>query len=134
MSEEHKRFTAEGTAYMRNVSRAEMNGHKWAAVLHQEPPVLHEDGRKTISMRFPLLIVAHYIEGDQLEIAAKVARILNAHWETDGVEAAAAIFEARAESCRKHAEASFYPTAMAEYRAKEAAFREAADVVRALLT
>lgn len=38
----------------------------------------------------------------------------------------------RADECRTHAEASFYPQACHEYRAKEAAFREVLDMLERL--
>ena len=80
---EHQRFTVEGTAYMRNLTRDDLYHHKWVAVLHQDPPKRNEErGTTSISMRFPVLIVAHYVE-EERKIAEKVARILNAHWDDE---------------------------------------------------
>jgi hypothetical protein len=79
----HERFTVAGTAYMRNVSREDMNG-KWFAIHHQDAPRPgSKPGTTTISLRFPVLLVAHYVEGREA-LAKKVARILNAHWDDEG--------------------------------------------------
>lgn len=80
---EHQRFTAEGTAYMHNLSRDDLYHHKWMAVLYQDPPKRDEVRRTTsISLRAPVLIVSHYLE-DERAVAEKVARILNKHWDDD---------------------------------------------------
>ncbi len=75
---EHKCFTAETTAYLRNLSHEERSA-KTHAVLYQRPFVETKNGI-SMSMRFPLLIVTGYVE-EQAEIAAKIARILEEHWE-----------------------------------------------------
>lgn len=77
----HQRFTAQGTAYMRNLTREQLYQGPWIAVHHQEPPRKTERGT-SFSMRFPVLIVADYVENPE-EMAQKVARILEAHWDDD---------------------------------------------------
>lgn len=74
---DHKLFTVSGTAYMRNLSREQMNG-KWIAVHYQDPPKRTERGHSR-GLRFPTLIIADYVE-DAQALADKVAAILNQHW------------------------------------------------------
>lgn len=79
---QHECFTVDGTSYMRNLDRERLNG-KWAAIHYQKPPTRNEEQKTTsFGMRFPLLIVADYVEQPQ-EIAEKIARILNQHWEDE---------------------------------------------------
>lgn len=78
----HTCFTVSGTAYLRNLGRDDLRA-PCVAVHYQRPPTKTENGT-SIGLRFPMLIMAHYLE-DQEAVAAKVARILNDHW--DDVEA-----------------------------------------------
>jgi hypothetical protein len=77
---EHACFTVDTTAYLRNLDRDDLREETFA-IHYQKPPVKNE-GSTTIGLRFPTLIVAQYVE-DQREIADKVARILNAHWDDE---------------------------------------------------
>jgi len=79
MSEgEHQRFTVSSTAYLRNLSSEDRQAEA-LAVHYQDAPTKTEAGTH-ISLRFPTLIVASYVNQPH-EIADKVARILNAHWD-----------------------------------------------------
>lgn len=77
----HKRFTVSGTAYMRNQSREALWSNRWLAIHYQAPPKKTERG-VSMGMRFPILILADYVE-DQQATAEKVARILEQHWDED---------------------------------------------------
>lgn len=78
--EEHRRFTVDTTAYMRNLAPKQLRGD-WVAVHYQAPPTKSEDGKTTgISMRFPFLILVDYVEDAGGE-AAKIAAILNEHYK-----------------------------------------------------
>ena len=73
----HQHFTVSSTAYLRNLD-AEDRRRECIAVHYQDAPKRTERGT-SIGLKFPFLIVAHYVEG-QWQEAEKVARILNAHW------------------------------------------------------
>lgn len=73
--EYHKCFTVSDTAYLRNVDTR----GRCVAIHYQKPPTKTENGMN-IGLRFPMLIVADYLE-DMDTVAEKVASILNAHWE-----------------------------------------------------
>lgn len=74
---EHKRFTAETTAYRPDRDNREPT---WA-VLYQDPPRPgSEPSTTTHSLRFPCLVVADYAANPQ-GIAEKVARLLERHWD-----------------------------------------------------
>jgi hypothetical protein len=75
---EHQRFTADATAYMRNLDQADLR-EECFAVHYQDPP-RETEGGTTISLRFPLLVVALYVSERQA-VAEKVARILEKHWD-----------------------------------------------------
>lgn len=77
----HQCFTVSATSYLRNLDREEINEQQ-IAVHFQQAPVLHEDGRKSISLNYPILILSLYISNRE-EIAEKVARILNKHWDDE---------------------------------------------------
>lgn len=77
----HQRFTVSGTAYMRTLSRQDLNDEAWVAVHYQRPP-RKTGGGTSISLRFPIMIVAGLVE-DQQAVAEQVARILNEHWRDD---------------------------------------------------
>lgn len=77
--QDHQCFTVATTAYLRNLS-PEDRREQCFAVHYQEPDKDLGNGRKSISMRAPVLIVSFWMEGQEA-IAEKVARILNAHWE-----------------------------------------------------
>ena len=81
MTEPHRRFTASGTAYMRCQSLEALFRNRWIAVHYQDPPTKTERGT-SISMRFPVLIVTDCVENPE-QMAEKVARILEAHWDDD---------------------------------------------------
>ncbi|RSV41511.1 hypothetical protein CA234_09565 [Sphingomonas sp. ABOLE] len=77
----HERFSAQATFYLRNLDPEDLQAEA-IAVHYQDPPRPSESGGTTISLRFPALIVAHYVaEGGA--VAEKVARILNAHWDDE---------------------------------------------------
>jgi hypothetical protein len=76
----HERFTASTTAYLRNLDAEDLRGEVWA-IHHQEAPRPGKEPGSTIhSLRFPTLIVANYLTQPR-EVAEKVARILNQHWD-----------------------------------------------------
>lgn len=79
--EEHQRFTVSTTAYLRNLEPDDLNDEVFA-VHYQAPPRQNANGSTSISMRFPTLLVAGYVE-DAQGVADKVARILNEHWEAE---------------------------------------------------
>ncbi len=81
MSEQHECFTVSTTSYLRNLDAADLR-EGCVAVHYQRPPQKTENGT-SFGLRFPLLILANYVE-KQDEVAAKVARILNEHWDDDG--------------------------------------------------
>jgi hypothetical protein len=70
---EHKCWTVNTTAW-----RPERSAPAMVAVLFQHPPKQTEHGR-SISMRFPVLVVPDHVEGAQA-FADRVAAILNEHW------------------------------------------------------
>lgn len=85
----HQCFTVSTTAYMRNLNRDELR-ERCVAIHYQDAPKQTERGT-AISMRFPLLILAYYVEETDSE-AEKIARILNAHYDaTDSLKASAAV-------------------------------------------
>ena len=88
----HQCFTASSTAYMRNLT-ADDRRDECIAIHYQAAPKDLGDGRSSVSLRAPVLIVSLYMD-EQKAIADKVARILNAHWDdpafTDQPESAAA--------------------------------------------
>jgi hypothetical protein len=75
---EHVSWTAEATAYLRNLDREDREQETFA--VHYQPPPKKTDKGTSIGLRFPTLIVSGYC-GQPQEIAERVARILNAHWE-----------------------------------------------------
>lgn len=78
MADEHKCFTVNGTAYLRNLSREDIRA-ECVAVHYQKPPTKTETGT-SIGLCFPFLILANYVEDAEAQ-AEKVARILEAHWD-----------------------------------------------------
>lgn len=72
-------FTVDQTAYLRNLD-ADERRETCFAIHYQEPDKDLGNGRKSISMRAPVLIVSFWM-AEQEAIAAKVARILNVHWD-----------------------------------------------------
>ena len=88
---EHTTFTPGATAYLRNLNQEDLTENCFA-VHYQAAPKKTNEGT-IISLRFPLLLVSAYF-GNQEEIAAKVARILEKHWnDPDDAPAAAAARE-----------------------------------------
>ncbi len=88
----HQCFTASSTAYMRNLTPDDRR-EECIAIHYQAAPKDLGDGRSSVSLRAPVLIVSLWMS-EQKAIADKVARILNAHWddpafadEPEGVEA-----------------------------------------------
>lgn len=77
----HQCFTVSATSYIRNLDRADRR-QECFAVHYQAPPEKTDGGGQRISLNFPLLIVSLYA-GNQKEIAEKVARILNKHWDDE---------------------------------------------------
>lgn len=80
---DHRCFTVDATAYLRNLDRDDLNG-RCVAIHYQRPPTKTEGGT-SIGLRFPMLIVAGYLE-DPDAVAAKVADILERHWDAERVE------------------------------------------------
>lgn len=80
MADEHQRFTACATAYLRNLDREDRAADCYA-VHYQAPPEKTETGT-SISLRWPLLIVSAYATGPE-KVAERVARILNKHWDDE---------------------------------------------------
>lgn len=76
----HQRFTVESTNYLRNLDREDIAADQ-IAVLYQDPPRETATGT-SLSLRIPALLLTLYVENRQ-EIAEKVARILNAHWDDE---------------------------------------------------
>ncbi|WP_370179955.1 hypothetical protein [Alteriqipengyuania sp.] len=79
---EHQCFTVKPTAFLRTLSREEMNDA--IAVHYQKPPQRTERGT-TFGLCFPILVVPGYVENRE-EMAAKVAAILNEHWAAEQAE------------------------------------------------
>lgn len=75
----HECFTVDSTAYLRNLDRAD-RARRCVAIHYQPPPVANGNGSTSISLRAPILIVSLWLEEPD-EIAARVARILNDHWD-----------------------------------------------------
>lgn len=76
------RFTASSTAYMRNADR----NQQFFAVHYQAPDRQLPEGGVRMSLRFPMLIVAEYVNQPEA-VAEKVARILEKHWDDAEQEA-----------------------------------------------
>lgn len=76
----HQCFTVSTTNYLRNLDREDLRG-ECVAVHYQKPPTKTETGT-SIGMRFPMLIIALYLE-QQRDVAEKVAQILNRHWDNE---------------------------------------------------
>tara|TARA_R110000782_G_scaffold167129_9_gene259331 strand:- start:73877 stop:74110 length:234 start_codon:yes stop_codon:yes gene_type:complete len=66
MSAPHKRFT---------VSR---RGECWT-LHHQAPPVDVGEGLRSISLRFPVLVAAPFLDDSEATLH-RIADVLNAHW------------------------------------------------------
>lgn len=75
----HTYFTVGLTAYLRNLTREDLRSET-VAVHYQKAPVRHDDGRTSISLTVPVLITSLYLQ-DQQAVAARVAKILNKHWD-----------------------------------------------------
>lgn len=81
MSEtEHVCFTVSATSYLRNLSEEDRR-EPCFAVHYQAPPQDLGNGGRAISLCAPVLIVSQWMTGQQA-IAERVARILNAHWDS----------------------------------------------------
>lgn len=78
---EHRCFTVDSTAYLRNLDDEDRRA-ECIAVHYQLPPVVNENGSRTLSMRFPTLIVTGYLEQPR-EVAERVASILEKHWHDE---------------------------------------------------
>lgn len=78
----HQRFTVDSTAYLRNLDREDLHA-KCIAIFHQAPPTVNENGSRNISLRFPMLVVALYLD-EPRDVADRVAAILSLHWERYG--------------------------------------------------
>lgn len=79
----HERFTVSGTAYMRSLSRDDLYHHPWVAIHYQEAPKPGSKPNTTsYGLRFPALIVVKYVDKAE-EMATKVAKILNQHWDDE---------------------------------------------------
>lgn len=77
MSDEHQCFTVDSTSYLRSLNSDGLRA-ECIAVHYQKPPTKTEHGT-SIGMRFPMLIVAGYLE-EPRQVAERVAEILNKHW------------------------------------------------------
>jgi len=74
---DHRCFTVHTTSYLRNLSREDLTA-RCVAVHYQKPPTKTETGT-SIGLRFPMLIVAWYLEEPD-KVAQQVADILEKHW------------------------------------------------------
>lgn len=83
----HQCFTVSTTAYLRSLSD-EAISERTFAIHYQDAPKKTPTGTSR-SMRWPLLILAHYVDGPEAE-AEKIARILNAHYDEKASLTAAA--------------------------------------------
>lgn len=84
----HKCFTVSTTAYMRNLTASDLR-EECIAIHYQAPDEDLGDGRKSISLRAPVLIVSLWM-GERKAIADRAAEILNDHWdESDSLRASA---------------------------------------------
>lgn len=82
VEDDHQRFTVDGTAYLRNLDREDLRA-PCIAVHYQKRPKRNPETKTTsFGLRFPMLIMAHYLE-DPGPVAEKVAAILNEHWPED---------------------------------------------------
>lgn len=79
----HQRFTVDRTAYLRNLDREDLRAPCIAVHYQKRPKRNPESNTTSYSLRFPMLIVAHYLETPE-PVAEKVAAILNEHWPEDG--------------------------------------------------
>ena len=75
---EHVTWTVNATSYLRNLDSEDLHAET-IAVHYQAPPEKTETGTR-ISLCFPTLIVSGYCS-EPREVADRVARILNAHWD-----------------------------------------------------
>lgn len=78
--QKHVCFTADSTAYMRNLDDETRGGAAYA-VHYQAPPVRVPGGTR-FSVIFPLLLVTAYAK-DAQAIAERVAQILEKHWDDE---------------------------------------------------
>lgn len=77
---DHQCFTVDRTAYLRNLDRDDL-GQPCFAVHYQRPPETTERGT-SIGLRFPMLLIAGYLEEPE-KVAQKVAAILEKHWNEE---------------------------------------------------
>lgn len=77
----HTCFTVSTTAYLRNLDNEDRRAETYA-VHYQKPPEDLGDGRRSIGMIFPTLIVSAYMAEPE-KIAQRVADILNKHWDDE---------------------------------------------------
>lgn len=77
---EHRCFTVSSTNYLRNLDREDLSA-RCIAIHYQKPPVQTSRGT-SIGLRFPMLIVANYLEQPD-DVAQRVADILEQHWTDD---------------------------------------------------
>lgn len=77
---EHRRFTAKTTKYLGSLDRADLKA-RCVAIHYQAPPTKTDNGT-SLALCFPALIVTAYLE-DPDAVAAKVADILERHWDDD---------------------------------------------------
>jgi len=75
---EHVSWTVNATSYPRNLDSEDLDAET-IAVHYQKAPEKTETGTR-ISLCFPTLIVSGYCS-EPREVADRVARILNAHWD-----------------------------------------------------
>lgn len=84
--DDHKRFTVDGTAYLRNLDHEDLRA-RCIAIHYQKRPKRNPETKTTsYGLRFPMLILAHYLETPE-PVAEKVAAILNEHWPEEGDDA-----------------------------------------------
>lgn len=76
---EHQCFTVQRTSYLRNLDKKDLNGD-CVAIHYQKPPRDMGEGRTSMSLNFPVLIVSLYA-AEQEALAQRVADILNKHWD-----------------------------------------------------
>lgn len=77
---DHRCFTVDTTSFLRNLNREDLR-ERCVAIHYQSPPVRNEDaGTTRIGLRFPMLIIAGYLEKPD-EVAQRVADVLEKHWD-----------------------------------------------------
>lgn len=77
----HQCWSVSATSYLRNIDVSDRATPAFA-VHYQAPPKRHDDGKTSISLNFPTLLVTQWCAEPE-EVCKRVATILNAHWDDD---------------------------------------------------